>query len=133
MINYSVFSFISGWVLWFLIDKHPPALGGVLPPAGDSLLQNFQLAFDLLSAGHLKAAYVYIWHAHYLIVSLGAGLLLSMLSAGIKGRLRRRAFRRRIVSPGQSADRPSAAPGGEQEVASPAHACAKTGDHPHAG
>jgi len=85
--------FIIGWVLWFFIDKHPAALGTIVPGEFDSLLNNFQLAFDMLKAGYLKASYVFIWKAHYLVISLIAGLLSSILFQSAFNVLRRRKLR----------------------------------------
>lgn len=85
--------FVIGWVLWFFIDKHPAALGTIVPGEFDNLLNNFQLAFDMLKAGYLKASYVFIWKAHYLVISLIAGLLSSILLQSVFNVLRRRKLR----------------------------------------
>ncbi|MEE9492295.1 MAG: hypothetical protein V3W04_02800 [Gammaproteobacteria bacterium] len=45
-------------------------MGLYLPAVSENLLQNFQTAFDLLKAGYVKAAYVFIWRAHYLVLTL---------------------------------------------------------------
>jgi hypothetical protein len=81
--------FIGGWLLWFWIDK-PPAGRFGLPPPGDSMVQNFQTAIDLLKAGYPDMAYLYIWHAHYLVISVLSGILLAMMFRGISDRLGRR-------------------------------------------
>ena len=90
MINHSIFMFIIGWVLWFITDKHPASLGTMLPGEFDSLLDNLQLAFDMLKAGYLKASYVFIWKAHYIVLSVIAGLLSSMIFQAVSNVLRRR-------------------------------------------
>ena len=82
--------FIIGWVLWFIIDKHPASLGTVVPGGFDNMLDNFQLAFDMLKAGFLKASYVFIWNAHYIVLSIIAGLLSSIIFQGISNVMRRR-------------------------------------------
>lgn len=79
MFNFTIIVFVAGWVLWFAIDKHPASLGTILPHEQETLLANFQLAFDMLSAGYLRASYAFIWQAHYIILSLLFALLLSAL------------------------------------------------------
>ncbi|MDH3870762.1 MAG: hypothetical protein OEU44_00935 [Gammaproteobacteria bacterium] len=70
--------FIAGWVAWFWLDK-PPARGRFrLPEASDSLLENFQRAFDILKAGQAELAFVYIWPAHYIILSLLGGAIIGL-------------------------------------------------------
>lgn len=91
--------FLAGWIGWFWLDKPP------LPPAiqdGDNqMLANFQFAFSLLKAGHLSAAYAFIWRAHYLLLSVLGGLLVAMAGSGISGVFARRryAIRRKVVHP----------------------------------
>ena len=85
--------FVIGWVLWFFIDKHPAALGTMVPGEFDSLLNNFQLAFDMLKAGYLKASFVFIWKAHYIVIAIIAGLLSSIIFQGVANILRRRKLR----------------------------------------
>ncbi len=97
MFNFSVFAFVAGWVLWFLIDKHPASLGLVLPAERDTLLDNFQLAFDLMQAGFVSAAYVFIWKAHYLVLSLVAALLFSAVYQSMANVLRRRRLRQTML------------------------------------
>jgi len=93
MFNFSIFVFILGWVLWFLIDKQPPALGMVLPEEMSDMLDNFQLSFDILKAGYFSASYVFIWKAHYLVLSVIGGLLGTILMDGGMRLLRRRHLR----------------------------------------
>ena len=93
MFNFSIIIFIIGWVLWFFIDKHPASLGVIVPDELDTVLDNFQLAFDLLSAGFLRASFVFIWKAHYIIVSIITALLLSAMYGGLSNVLRRRHLR----------------------------------------
>ena len=82
-----------GWALWFFIDKNPASLGVVVPEELDTLLENFQLAFDMLSAGFLRASFVFLWKAHYIVFSVITALLLSALYQGISNVLRRRHLR----------------------------------------
>jgi len=93
MFNFSIFIFVIGWVLWFLIDKHPASLGVVVPDELDSLLDNFQLAFDMLAAGYIRASFVFIWKAHYIYLSVITALLLSAIYAGLSNVLRRHHLR----------------------------------------
>jgi hypothetical protein len=90
MLNHSIFVFIVGWVIWFVIDKHPASLGTVVPGELGSLVDNFQLAFDMLIAGYLQASYVFIWKAHYIVLSLLGGLVTSMMFRAISNVMRRR-------------------------------------------
>jgi hypothetical protein len=85
--------FICGWVLWFWIDK--PAAGQFgMPPPGDSTLDNFQRSIYLLKAGHPDMAYLYVWHAHYLILSVVFGILLAAAFRMIADHLARKSRRR---------------------------------------
>ena len=93
MFNFSIFVFILGWVLWFLIDKQPPALGMVLPEEMSDMLDNFQLSFDILKAGYFKASYVFIWKAHYFVLSVIGGVLGTIMMDGGMRVLRRRHLR----------------------------------------
>ena len=93
MFNLSIIIFVTGWVLWFFIDKHPASLGVIVPAELDTMLANFQLAFDLLTAGYLRASYVFIWKAHYIVLSIIAALLISTLREATSNILRRRHLR----------------------------------------
>jgi hypothetical protein len=85
--------FLAGWVLWFIIDKHPASLGTAVPQELDDLIANFQLAFDMLQAGFLRASYVFIWKAHYIVLSIIFGVLLSITLDAVSNKLRRRNLR----------------------------------------
>jgi hypothetical protein len=71
MLRNAFIVFLLGWVTWFWIDKPPPEQQH-LPEVSDSLVENFQVAFDMVKAGYPKVAFVYIWNAHYLL-HLGDG------------------------------------------------------------
>ncbi|MDH3979377.1 MAG: hypothetical protein OEU91_02580 [Gammaproteobacteria bacterium] len=88
--------FIAGWIAWFALDKPRPGPGS-FPRASDRLLDNFQLAFDMLRAGQWEYAYTFIWNAHYLVLSLLAGALLAMLIGSVSDYLGRRRMRRLIL------------------------------------
>ena len=80
--------------MWFLTDKHPASLGVVVVPDElDSLLDNFQLAFDMLAAGYIRASFIFIWKAHYIYLSVITALLLSAIHAGLSNVLRRHHLR----------------------------------------
>ena len=64
MLRSTFIVFITGWVAWFALDKPRPG-PAPLPRASDQLLDNFQLAFDMLQAGEWEYAFIFIWHAHY--------------------------------------------------------------------
>jgi hypothetical protein len=90
--------FIGGWLTWFWIDK-PPAGQFRLPPSGDSLVEDFQRSIDLLKAGHPDMAYLYIWHAHYLILSVVLGILTAVVFRSIADHLSRKSRRRLYYPP----------------------------------
>lgn len=93
MLNSSIFSFITGWVTWFFIDKQPSSLGVFIPEKFDTVTGNFQLAFDLLKDGYAAASFVYIWNAHYIILSILSGLLISIAMQAVSKYIRRRHLR----------------------------------------
>ena len=98
MLRSAFIVFLLGWVIWFWIDKPPPAQMQ-LPPVSDSLIENFQVAFDLLKSGYLNVAYVYIWNAHYLLLSLLGGVLAAVSYGVIADYLSRRRMRRNFMPP----------------------------------
>lgn len=105
-----VIVFLLGWSAWFLIDKSPASVGR-LPEAQDEILQNFQTAFDILKDGYLKAAWVFIWPAHYLLLSILGGLLMSMGWDSITTMWSRKRLRRLYI-PEQRRDEPRNSDGG---------------------
>jgi hypothetical protein len=97
MLRSAFLVFVAGWITWFWIDK--PRTGPLrLPPAGDSPVANFQQAFDILKSGYPKLAFVYIWDAHYLILSLLGGAMLAMAYHTLTGHLSRRRMRNRLTA-----------------------------------
>jgi hypothetical protein len=98
MLRNAFIVFLLGWVIWFWIDKPPPEQQR-LPEVSDSLVENFQVAFDILKAGYPKVAYVYIWNAHYLLLSIAGGLLLAVTIGAVSDVLGRRRMRRHIMPP----------------------------------
>jgi hypothetical protein len=102
MLRTTLFVFLLGWVAWFLIDKPPPEQMR-LPEVSDSLVENFQVAFDMLKAGYPKVAYVYIWDAHYLLLSLLGGALGAVTYGVISDYLSRRRMRRNFMPPARKA------------------------------
>ena len=90
--------FLLGWVVWFSIDKPPPGQMQ-LPPVSDSLTENFQVAFDLLKAGYPDVSFVYIWDAHYLLLSLLGGALAAVTYGVISDFLSRRRMSRNFMPP----------------------------------
>lgn len=105
MLRSSLLVFIAGWTVWFWIDK-PRAGPFQLPPPADTLVENFQRAFDILKTGHAELAFVYIWHAHYLVLSLLGGAVLAMMYSGIAGHLSRRRLRKHMI-PEKQAEKPA--------------------------
>jgi hypothetical protein len=90
--------FICGWRAWFWIDKPPVGQFG-LPTTGDSMVADFQRSIDLLKAGHADMAYLYIWHAHYLILSVVLGILVAVTFRTVADHLSRLSRRRRYNPP----------------------------------
>jgi hypothetical protein len=90
--------FICGWLAWFWIDKPPVGQFG-LPPPGDSMVEDFQRSIDLLKAGHPDMAYLYVWHAHYLILSVVFGILVAVAFRTMADHLSRVSRRRRYYPP----------------------------------
>ena len=118
MLRSSFVVFLLGWVVWFLIDK-PPAAQSRLPPVSDSLVENFQVAFDLLKSGYLDVAFVYIWNAHYLLLSLLGGAMLAVSYGVISDYLSRRRMRRNFMPPKRSrpqADEKDSRPDGQDNA-----------------
>jgi len=112
MLRSSFIVFLSGWVVWFWMDK--PAPGQLqLPPVSDSLTENFQVAFDLLKSGYPEVSFVYIWNAHYLLLSLLGGVLVAVFYGTLSDYLSRRRMRRNFMPParkkqdGDEPDHPS--------------------------
>jgi hypothetical protein len=96
MLRSAFIVFLLGWTLWFWIDKPPPGQQR-LPEVSDSLVENFQVAFNILKSGYPKVAYVYIWNAHYLLLSILGGLLLALITGAVSDALGRRRMRRLIL------------------------------------
>jgi hypothetical protein len=98
MLRGSFVVFIAGWIAWFWIDK-PDVRQFRMPESGDSILGNFQTAFDMLKAGYFDMSFVYIWNAHYLLLSLLGGALLAVIYGGLADYLGRRRMRRHFLPP----------------------------------
>lgn len=96
MLRSAFIVFVAGWAGWFLLDKPYPLQRG-FPHASENLLENFQLAFDMARAGYWIHAYIFIWHAHYIVLSLLLGALLAMLFSSLSGQLGRRRMRRLML------------------------------------
>ncbi len=92
MLRNSFIAFIGGWSIWFWIDKPRTGLEQFLR-ADDSTLINFQHSFDLLKAGYLAQSYIFIWNAHYIILSLILGVILSLIYSSISTYLIRKRTR----------------------------------------
>lgn len=98
MLRSAFLVFLAGWTIRFLIDK-PPAGQLGLPEVSDSMLENFQQSFDMLKAGHLDMTYVFIWDAHYLVLSLVGGMLIGLIVGMVSDHLGRRRMRRHFLPP----------------------------------
>lgn len=107
MLRSAFIVFIAGWVLWFWLDK--PAQGRFrMPQVSDSLVENFQNAFDMLKAGYLDMAFVYIWDAHYIVLSLLGGAILAVSYGGVADYLARKRMRRHFMPPAPEVRKPAA-------------------------
>jgi len=98
MLRSSFLVFIAGWIAWFWIDK-PDTRQFRMPETGDSMLGNFQTAFDMLKAGYVDMSFLYLWNAHYLVLSLLGGALLAVAHSAIADHLGRRRMRRHFLPP----------------------------------
>jgi len=98
MLRSAFIVFLLGWVLWFWIDKPSPEQMR-LPELSDSLVENFQVAFDMLKAGYPQVSFVYIWNAHYLLLSLLGGALAAVSYGVLSDYLSRRRMRRNFMPP----------------------------------
>jgi hypothetical protein len=98
MLRNAFIIFLLGWMTWFWVDKPPPEQQR-LPEVSDSLVENFQVAFNIVKAGYPEVAFVYIWKAHYLLLSLLGGVLLAVITGAVSDMLSRRRMRRRIMPP----------------------------------
>jgi len=98
MLRSTFLVFIAGWIAWFWIDK-PDSRQFRMPETGDNMLGNFQTAFDMLKAGYADMAFVYLWSAHYLVLSLLGGILLAVVYGAINDHLGRRRMRRHFLPP----------------------------------
>lgn len=102
MLRSAFFVFIAGWVVWFWMDK--PSQGRFrMPQVSDSLVDNFQNAFDMLKAGYLDMAFLYIWGAHYIVLSLLGGAMIAVAWGSVAGYLGRKRMRRHFLPPAREA------------------------------
>lgn len=83
MLRGALLAFVAGWVLWLWLDKNPASLGPLPYPADGEFLRNFQVTIDLVKEARIKAAFVYIWKAHYIVLSIAVGLVLGMAFASV--------------------------------------------------
>lgn len=97
MLRSALFVFILGWTTWFWLDK-PRAGDSILPPEAGSTLDNLQHALDILKAGSPELAFIYIWNAHYIILSLLGGAILTVVISSITDAWSRRR-QRKLIAP----------------------------------
>ena len=102
MLRSTFLVFIAGWIAWFWIDK-PDARQFRMPEPSDSMLDNFQIAFDMLKAGFVDMSFIYLWNAHYLVLSVLGGALLAVLYGAVADHLGRRRIRRHFLPPARQA------------------------------
>ena len=98
MLRSAFIVFLAGWATWFWMDK--PSQGRFrMPKVSDSLVENFQNAFDMMKAGYLDMAFVYIWDAHYIVLSLLGGAMLAVAYGSVADYLGRKRMRRHFLPP----------------------------------
>jgi len=90
-------AFVAGWLLWFWIDKSPSEFSRLSQPRGGQYAADFQVAVDLVRTGRFTMAYVYIWKAHFVVLSAAVGLLIHVLFEAIARSLSRRRLIRLYV------------------------------------
>jgi hypothetical protein len=110
MLRGILIAFVAGWAIWFWIDKSPLALGPLPYPADGEISTNFQVAVDLLKQTRIKAAFVYLWKAHYLVLSVAFGLLIGALLGAVSRRLSRNRLIK-LYLPGRQRHRDAKDPG----------------------
>lgn len=98
MLRNAFIVFIGGWIIWFWMDKPRSGLDRFLQ-ADNSMLVNFQRAFDMLKSGYPDQSFIYIWNAHYLVLSLFGGIMLTLLFSFISTQLARKRMRSRFILP----------------------------------
>jgi len=98
MLKSSFLVFIVGWITWFWIDN-PGVRQFQMPPVSDSMLDNFRTAFAMLKAGYIDPAFLFLWQAHYLVLSLLLGALLAVAYNSITDYLGRKRMRRHFLPP----------------------------------
>lgn len=90
MLRGFIIAFVAGWLLWFWVDKSSFEFARLPPARAGEYVANFQTAVDLVRSGHYAAAYVFIWNAHFLVLSAGLGLVISMLTGAAARAINRR-------------------------------------------
>lgn len=119
MFRGTVIAFIAGWIIWFWIDKNPHSLGHLPPAMEEQFSANFQMAIDLVKAQRYKAAFVYLWKAHYLVLSVAGGVLLAMSGASVSRLLARRRLSRLYIPARKSRSGATGSKAGEGEQPGP--------------
>jgi hypothetical protein len=89
MLRGALLAFVGGWIVWFWIDKNPATLGPLAYPVDGDFVYNFQVTIDLIKQARFKAAFVFAWKAHYLVLSLAVGAASGMVLAALSRRLSR--------------------------------------------
>ena len=83
MLRGTVLAFISGWILWFWLDKNPITLGPLPLSIDGDFLHNFQATIDLLKQGRVQAAFIFVWKAHFIVLSIVTGVAIGMVFTSI--------------------------------------------------
>jgi hypothetical protein len=90
MLRGALLAFVGGWIIWFWIDKNPASLGPLAYPQDGDFLYNFQVTIDLVKQARFRAAFVYVWKAHYLVLSLAIGAIIGIALAAASRMLSRK-------------------------------------------
>jgi hypothetical protein len=115
--------FITGWLVWFWLDKPAPMPDQAVPPgmyparppgysphsgslrqgppvrepADDSLLHELQYGVDLVKAGQYEQSFLFLWRRHSWVAAGVLALLISLLLPAIARPFARRRNRRIIA------------------------------------
>ncbi len=96
-----IIAFVAGWLLWFWIDKTSFEYSRLPQPRAGQYIADFQTAVDLARSGRYATAYVFLWKAHFIVLSIGVGLLINMILDGIARALNRRKLTKLYVPHGK--------------------------------
>ncbi|MCG6869597.1 MAG: hypothetical protein LJE91_12980 [Gammaproteobacteria bacterium] len=108
--------FVAGWGLWFWLDKTGPLYTMARDlPAGDSLVRDSQVFFDLLKSGEPGPAYTYFWSAHPFVSTLAVAAAVWLGAPLFRYAVGALRHRRRRIAPAHHQPRTASAPEASEE------------------